>query len=154
MAASANRSAYHTNDPDRREPLGADNVHIFKGVMCCIDAAGFCVPADDNATYSSVFLVADEEFDSTGTGFSSGEVDRVEGTKEVVCSMKAVGADQSWVGEMMYVVDDDTVAPAADVTNYVLAGRCTDILSATEVLVDFSDQNCCDDDVDGYLRGV
>jgi len=150
MPATANRDDFRTNDPDRREPIGADNVHIFKGVMVCINAAGYAVPAADNASYGAVYMVADEEFDSTASGFSTGEVDRVEGTREVVCSMAAVGANQAWLGEMMYVVDDNTVGRPGDTTHQRIAGRCVEVISATEVMVDFSDQNCCDDLVTGY----
>lgn len=151
MVATANRAAYRSNDPDRREPIGEANVHIFRGVMVCINAPGYAVPAADNASYSAVYLVADREYDSNATGFNTGRVDRVVGTKETVVSMKAVGADQSWHGEMMYVVDDDTVGRPGDTANQILAGRCVEVVSSTEVMVDFSDQNCCDDLVDSYF---
>jgi len=50
----------------------------------------------------------------------------------------AASADQAWVGNLVFVVDDTTVALAATTTNDIVVGMVVKVDSATVVWVDMN----------------
>jgi hypothetical protein len=108
--------------------LVEDNVHIYKGALVCLNADGYAIPAADAAD-NYVVGVAYEECDNTLTGHSQGGKS-VRVYTGGVFKVVASSITQAMVGEMMYVVDDQTVDDAVG-TNGIKAGILVEYVSAT-----------------------
>lgn len=123
--------------PDQRQegilvdiPLAA-STKVFKGSNVNYNTSGLAKKAADVA--NEVFAgVAIETKDSN---LNAEDQKYVRVWKEGVFSMNCTGATQAWVGQNVYVVDDNLVALAATPTNDVLVGRVVQFVSATEVRV-------------------
>lgn len=108
--------------------LVEDNVRIYKGALVCLNAAGYLVPAADSANFT-LAGIAYEECDNTLTGHAQGGKScRVQ--RGVIAKVVATSITQAMLGEMMYVVDDQTVDDAVG-TNAIKAGTLVDYESAT-----------------------
>ena len=71
MALSANAEIPRMTG-ELKSYLVADNVHIFKGALVCVEpAAGYALPGADTARLSFVGIAA-EECDNTLTGHTAG----------------------------------------------------------------------------------
>ena len=95
---------------------------VYKGGLVCLGTAdGLLVPADDAASLSAVVGVSE----STTTGgealVRSGRAFRV----------KATSITQAMVGDLMHVVDGETIDDGGG-TNSVEAGVLQEYISATE----------------------
>jgi predicted RecA/RadA family phage recombinase len=113
-------------------PYKVAAVDIFAGALVSVvPATGYAQRAGDTATHKFVG-VADKTVKNAGGAAGAKKV-RVwaKGVFDLACS----GADQTWVGQKVYVVDDQTVALAATTTNDVLVGVVTEVVSATKVFV-------------------
>jgi hypothetical protein len=105
---------------------------IWKGALVMAATAnGYAIPGADTA--SCVFLgVAYETKANAGADGAASVLVEKYGEYE----FNATGtATQAWVGQQVYLVDDQTVALAATTTNDVLAGVCTEFISSTVVRV-------------------
>jgi hypothetical protein len=106
-----------------------DNVHIYKGALVCLNADGYAVPAADADGYT-LQGEAYEERDNTLIGHSQGGKSvrvRIGGILRVAAS----SITQAMVGQMMYVVDDQTVDDDPG-THGIKAGRlveCESVIS-------------------------
>jgi hypothetical protein len=87
--------------------LVEDNVHIFKGALVSVNSSGYLIPAGDTAT-TKCKGVAYEECDNTLVGHTQGGK-----SCRVYCKgvfkLVASSIDQSMIGSIMYVIDDQTV---------------------------------------------
>ena len=134
MALSANRDP-QLRDDNIQSISVADNVHIYRGALVCIDpATGYLNPAADSAGY--IFVgIALEECDNTLTGHSAGlKSCRVQ--KRGSYQATIVGAAITDRGQPVFVSDDTTVA-VAGVVNNVACGVVSEHISATSVRVAF-----------------
>lgn len=122
-----------------------DNVKIYKGGMVCVvTSSGLARPAADTASFKIVGI-AEYTVDNTQTGHAAGAWpptnpemgvgNWVRCRSGIVVPMNASSAAQSWVGTLVTVVDDQTVAQAATTTNDITAGMCVAYESATRVWV-------------------
>ena len=109
--------------------LVEDNVHIYRGVGVCVNAAGYATPMGDDS--GSVFVgVAIEEVDNTLTGHS-------QGGKRVRVSMPGNAvftkstAAQTDLGLPVYAGYDGTVVVAGSSTNKVFVGTIVEIISSS-----------------------
>ncbi len=108
------------------------NTKIFAGALVSVvSASGFAGQAGDTAGTRFVGI-ADKTVDNS-TGAAGAKKVRVwaTGVVDLACS----GADQTWVGQKVYAVDNQTVALAATTTSDILVGVVTEIVSATKVFV-------------------
>ncbi len=110
----------------------ADNVHIYKGALVCVNSSGYAQPATD-ADAVKFLGIAYEEADNTVTGHVNGFVDvRVETEGRFL--LTAAGMAQTSVGKFAYVTDDATVGLTG--TYSIPVGRIVEYVSATQVWVE------------------
>ncbi len=114
----------------------ADNVHIYRGAMVCIDpATGYANPAADAAGYTFAGIAL-EEVDNTLTGHAAGGKS-VRLQRKGSFAATIVGAAQTDMDAPVFVSDDETVATAGIINN-VAVGRISEYISATSVRVAFN----------------
>ena len=126
------------SDRDTRERLGqllgpidvAASTLIYKKKLVALNSAGDLVPAADSASLGHALGVSYDHYDN-----SDGDAGDI--TAEVACGMAylfdASGADATWLGQLAYVTDENTVALSN--TNKNIAGVCVGVDSATAVWV-------------------
>lgn len=106
-------------------PVAASTV-IYAGGLVVLNSAGYAVPAAD-AAGMKVVGVATARVDNAAGGNGDARVVVEEGDFR----LPAVSITQEMVGQVMYVVDDQTFDDAVG-TNAVKAGRLVSFVSATE----------------------
>ncbi len=110
--------------------LGANKTVYKGGLLVVDDATGYAETATD--TTGKAFIgVAYESGANPGSAGATG----VRVRKRGVFGYDCTGANASWVGKPVYVVDDHTVALAATTTSDVLVGYVAQVESATKVRV-------------------
>ncbi len=131
MALSANRDPQVRDDKLLSLPV-EDDVHIYRGALVCVNAAGYAVPAADTAGYS-FRGVAIEEVDNTLTGHSQGgkRVRVRRRCSAVFAKASAVRGDNN---EIAYVSDDETVV-LAGMENNIAVGEVIDLVDSSHVRV-------------------
>jgi phosphoribosylpyrophosphate synthetase len=136
MALTANKDRLVKGAGSIQNFLVEDNVHIYKGALVVANDAGYAEPAT-NAADKVLLGVAHEECDNTLTGHSQGgkSVRVIRGGTFPFTTADLVQAD---VGIKCYVEDDDTVNDAGTSTQGIVAGIVTEVVSATEVMVDIA----------------
>jgi len=113
----------------------AASTTIYEGALVSTNAAGYLVNATDAAS-DVVVGVADETVVNVAAGAKKCNVLRT-GVFQFTYAGTATIAD---VNTLVYVVDNQTVDLAADMTNDVLVGRIVDVIDATTVAVDIRDR--------------
>jgi len=101
---------------------------IYKGALVTIDDDGYLMPGQDVANHRCVG-VADENVDNTG-GADGAKSCRVMSGRAF--RFAATSITQAMLGDVMYIVDDQTFDDAAGVTNEVPCGRLIEFISTTE----------------------
>ena len=117
-------------------PVKDDDI-LYKGGLVTLDASGYAEPAVDTAGRKFAG-VAYEKVDNTLTGHSAGGKSvRVytQGVFKLVCS----SITQAMVGQLLFVVDDQTVDETT--TNSVCVGKLVEYISATEGWVDIGQRS-------------
>jgi hypothetical protein len=111
----------------------AASTKIFAGALVGVNtsSSGYATNLDDSANRKFVGI-ADKTCDNTNGAAGAKKV-RVwaQGVVDLACT----GADQTWVGQKVFAVDNQTVALAATTTNDVQVGVVTEVVSATKVFV-------------------
>lgn len=103
---------------------------IYKGALVCVDADGYLLAAADTRGYKFVGI-AYEKADNSGGG------DGIKSCRvytEGVFLLTCTSIDQTMVGQMLYVTDDDVVDESS--TNYICVGRLMQYVSTTQGWVD------------------
>ncbi len=126
MAAAASNRNTDRKDPGYKAYPVLASTRIYKGTLVAIDNAGYATPAT-NAANKRVVGVADAE--ANNTGGASGAINVV--VREGVYRFAASSITQAMVGQMMYVVDDQTFDDAIG-TAGIKAGRLVEFISTTE----------------------
>ncbi len=121
-ALTANRNTNSREATQKSYPVAA--VKIYKGSLVAINVAGFATPATNTAGLT-VVGVADELVDNSA-GAAGDKNIRVQSGRAFLFA--ATSITQAMVGEVMYVVDDQTFD---DVAAEVKAGRLVEYVSAT-----------------------
>lgn len=114
----------------------ANSVH-YKHTIVAVDATGFTVPGADTAGLKVIGISRDEY---NNTGGANGAV-QVEAHRNRAFLLTASAADETWMQQDAYVIDDQTVGLVGGVTNNIRCGKFIQIDSATEVWVDFDGTN-------------
>jgi len=122
---------------DYKEPdllsiqVGADET-IYKGALVMVIlGTGYAVVGADTANGRFRGVATAQADNSSGL---DGAIDvqlRYNKVETIACT----GADITWMGYKVYIVDDNTVALAATTTNDVLVGEVVDVVSATSIKV-------------------
>jgi len=111
----------------------AAGARLFRHALACISAAGYVVPAADDAGLKSPALgVVEHKADNSTANAQDGDViARIRRGEiiEVFTVASADGITQADVGDLAYVVDDQTVARRTGVENDIVAGE---VLSVNE----------------------
>jgi len=94
--------------------------HIFKGSLVCADAAGYAVPGGDSSGFTFMGVALEEADNSAG---ANGALSVRVQTSGVFSFAKSGAITQASVGVKLYVLDDQTVAPAATTSNDIPCGR-------------------------------
>jgi hypothetical protein len=134
MAAAADRNT-DRKDPGYKAYPVFTNVRIFKGTLVAINSTGYAVPAT-NAASQRVVGVADN-----GANNNPGASGAINVTvREGVYRLAASSITQAMVGQMMYVVDDQTFDDAIG-TAAIKAGRLVEFISTTEGWIHVKEQS-------------
>ena len=100
---------------------------IYAGSMVGIDSAGYAVPGSDTAALKIVGVANKQADNSSG---ANGDIN-VAVEAPIVAKFNATAITQAMVGQVMYVVDDNTFDDSLG-TNGVKAGVLVEFVSATE----------------------
>ncbi len=111
-------------------PVAASTT-IYKGAQCAIDAAGNLVPASDTAALRGGLVAYEKKDNSAG---AAGDV-KCRVYRKGIFLFDATAITLAMVGDMMYVVDDQTFDDSKG-TNGIMAGRLVDFDSTTKGWID------------------
>ena len=103
---------------------------VYEGAIIMITTATGHAAVGADTSGNVLAGVATEAVTSTTAGVKSVKV-----LMQGECNFAASAADQTWVGTKVYISDDATVALVGTTSNDVLVGRCTELVSASEVRV-------------------
>lgn len=107
-------------------------VKIYAGSMVCVGGShGYAIPAADAAANQFMGIAMEHVDNSSG---SSGDK-KVRVRRKGVFEFKASSITQAMVGDLMYVVDDETFDETSPGNN-VLCGRLVEYISATKGMID------------------
>lgn len=125
-------------------PVKADAV-IYQGAIVCVDSTGYAVPA---ATATGLLAVGFARESQDATGLTSGAV-RIE-VEEAIVGMKSAGGGDAItfaeIGEIVYLVDDQTVAKTSAGGTRSVAG-IVKMIEDGLVFVKFSSSISADGDI-------
>ena len=125
-ALAADRETPAKGQGEKSYPVGT-NVVIYKGSLVCINAAGYAAPAAQSASFRVVGVAAENGNNNPG---ANGAISvRVVSGRHFRFAASSI--TQAMVGQIMYVVDDQTVDDAIG-AQAVKAGILTEFLSVTE----------------------
>lgn len=122
------------------------SVKVYSGSLVGIRSDGYAAPAADTA---GMFVAgrANATLDATSTGpygaLSDGDERTRLDVEHGIFSFGTTGGSaitQAEVGELAYVLDDQTVVKAAGTSNNVIAGRVVGYDSASAVWIDTKDK--------------
>lgn len=111
----------------------ADNVHIYKDSIVCLNASGYAVAGADTSGYTFVGF-AYEDIDNTLAGHTAGGKTIRVYTDRIFKAVPFTGtATQATVGQPVFVSDSATLAAQGSVSNNVAVGLCVAFNSATSI---------------------
>jgi len=124
LAANANREVRGVGRT-LRVPV-ATAKHIYKGAIVAIDANGFATPGTDTAGLQVIGIAME---DVNNTGADGALFVHVDCEREFLFTASSI--TQAMLGDLMVIVDDNTVDDAAGATNDIAVGRLTQFVSTT-----------------------
>lgn len=124
-ALAADRETQQKEAGVKWYPVAA--VKVYKGSLVCINASGYAAPAADTASFRVVGVAREFKDNSAG---AAGDL-KIQVASGRLFRFAASSITQAMVGQMMYVVDDQTFDDAIG-TNAVKAGQLAEFISATE----------------------
>lgn len=130
MALSANREASMRPVGKASYPVAATTT-IYQGDAVML-SSGYAVPGADTASAIFVGVAAAKVDNSAGAAGDLNVEVYDEGNFPFVASSAAVA---TWLGQMVYLNDDASVALAGTTSNDVLCGKVTEVESASRVWV-------------------
>ena len=127
MAASTQaRPDLQTNPTVSMDYPVATNTQIWQYEHCCVNAAGYLVPASDTA---GLLYVGQARMSVNNTGANGAVSCPVESIHvNPYATFNAVTPLPAWVGQHLFFTDDNTVALTGSTSHTVCAGRCETIL--------------------------
>ncbi len=131
MALSADRNTTYREGVEIAVPVAA-STKIYAGSLVMVDANGYAVPGADTANCKFIGVALQQVDNSSGGNGDKQVVVRRQG----VFDFKGSSLTQAMVGSPMYLVDDETFAPASVTTNDIPCGRLVQYISGTRGLLD------------------
>lgn len=110
-------------------PVIASDI-IYKGAICTFDATGYAEPGTDSTGLSFAGIAIEQADNSSG---SSGDIE-VRCYTEGVFLLTHSGLDQTDLGNLVYVADDQTVDDGGG-DNFTAVGIMVEYVSATQCWV-------------------
>lgn len=94
------------------------------GTLCCLDTSGNVVNGADASGYRFVGQAFQTIDNSAGiAGALTIQIAPPTESQNKYIQIPAVSPDETWVGKLVYLVDNQSVALSAGVTNHVTVGR-------------------------------
>ena len=110
-----------------------DGDKIYGGALTCANAAGYLVPGSDTA--GLIFMgVAMEQKDNTDG--LDGDLDCVVRRRGLVKCIMGTAITQANVGDNVFLVDDQTVDLAGNVTHDIFCGNIAEYIDTTHAWID------------------
>lgn len=131
MALSADRNTTYREGDEIEVPVAANTV-IYAGSLVMADSSGYAVPGADTA--GAKFLGVAMEYVKNNPGANGAKTVRVR--QRGVFDFKASSITQAMLGDMMYLVDDETFDDAAGPTNDIPCGKLVKFVSTTRGWID------------------
>jgi hypothetical protein len=128
MVLTADRDTLIIAKPSLKGYPVLNDTTIYKGGMVCLGTTGYAIPATDTAGLK-VLGVADETVISPASDDDGDKKIRVRSGE--MYDFAATSITQAMLGDVMYVVDDETFDDAAGATNEVPAGILSEFISTT-----------------------
>lgn len=123
-ALSANRVRHpaQTSNIILGEITGADSDEFYEGAIVCHNASGKIAVGADTANFLIAGIcskrITTGSSNTTKIPFEFGHIERLENNGNITANHQ---------GQSAYLVDDQTVGLAADVTNNVVVGRIVEV---------------------------
>lgn len=126
LAAAANRMTRRGTAKQVNIPMAAATT-IFQGAIVCIDAGGNAVAGADTAGLQVAGVAHESKVNSGAAGVKSILVDY-----DDEWLFTASSITQAMLGDLMCIVDDNTVDDAAGPTNDIAVGRLMEFVTTTQ----------------------
>ncbi len=110
---------------------------IFKGGMVCINSSGYLVAASD--TSGDHFVGVAMEGCTAAQAVASGTV-WIKVYTTGVFDFTAIGLSQALVGDLMYVLYDNTFVVVGYATNDIICGKLVEYVSSTRGWIDIGNR--------------
>lgn len=137
MAYGASAQAYDSKyAPGDVVQVALTNAKVYKGTLMDITATGYAAQIAD----TDALIFAGVSIETVDNSAGSAGDKSIKIAKRGIFRFKTTGADQTWVGKLMYADLANTdagqrVLATTGGTNPVVVGRCVEYISATEVRV-------------------
>lgn len=106
---------------------------IYAGALVCVNAAGFAVPGSDTAGLIFMGLARERVDNHDG---QDGDVSVLLRRRGLIAMEFATAISQANVGDNVFIVDDQTVDLAANVTNKIFCGIIAEYIDSAHAWVD------------------
>lgn len=124
LTADSNRQARGIGKVYRLPVKASTN--IYKGAIVAIDAGGFAVAGADTAGLQVIGIAMEKVLN---TGADGAAFVHVDSDREFLFAASSI--TQAMLGDLMVIVDDNTVDDAAGATNDIAVGRLTHFVTTT-----------------------
>lgn len=131
MALTKDRNTTYREGIEIEVPVAA-STKIYAGSLVAVNSAGYAVPGADTAGLRFMGVAMQNVDNSAGSNGDKNVVVRRAG----VFDFNGNTLTQASVGTVMYLYDDETIAPASVTTNDIPCGRLVQYISATRGVVD------------------
>lgn len=131
-ALAADRKTAYREGVETEYPVKA-TIQIYAGSLVMLGADGFLIPGADTASCKFVGVAMESV---KGTAADGGVFCRVR--REGAFDFAATGMTQAQVGDVMYLVDDQTFSNVGTTTNDIPCGRLIKYVSATRGWLDIA----------------
>lgn len=127
-ALTTDRNTPRRDGVQFNDPVAAAT-RIFTGSLVCLNAAGNAVPGSTSATLT-VRGLAQEHIDNRDGAAGDLRIETRKGTFQLANSAAADEITRADIGELAYIVDDQTVAKTDATSTRSVAGTIADVDSA------------------------
>ena len=127
-ALTQDRNTERRDGVQFNDPVAA-STRIFAGSLVCLNAAGNAVPGSTSATLKARGL-AQEHIDNRDGAAGDQRIETRRGTFHFANSASADEITREDIGELAYIVDDQTVAKTDATSTRSVAGTIADVDSA------------------------
>ncbi|MEW5722883.1 MAG: hypothetical protein AB1896_07230 [Thermodesulfobacteriota bacterium] len=132
MALTADKKTEYREGVDLAVPVGAGEV-LYNGALVCVGTDGYAVPGDDAANLQFEGVARSAADNAAGLDGAESVMVRRRGLFKMTFTSAIAQSD---VGGHVYIVDDETVGLAADVTHAVYCGVIAEYIDSTHAWVD------------------